>query len=73
MLFSPAGAWAWAELGKNQIGVLDQHYGGARGCGYENLRMQIIEQVEPGKSDLLSKREIYRQNKLRCLIGIYRH
>ena len=53
---------------KNQIGGLGQHYGGARGCGYENLRMKIIEQVEQGNSDFLSKREIYWQNQLRCFI-----
>ena len=53
---------------KNQIGGLGQHYGGARGCGYENLRMTIIEQVEQGNGEFLSKREIYWQNQLRCFI-----
>ena len=52
---------------KNQIGGLGQHYGGARGCGYENLKITIIEQVEVGNSELLGKREIYWQNQLRCL------
>ena len=53
---------------KNQIGGLGQHYGGASGCGYENLKMTIIEQVEQGNGDLLSKREIYWQNQLRCFV-----
>ena len=53
---------------KNQIGGLGQHYGGARGCGYENLKITIIEQVEVGNSELLGKREIYWQNQLRCFI-----
>ena len=53
---------------KNQIGGLGQHYGGARGCGYENLRMVIIEKVEHGNSELLGKREIYWQNQLRCFV-----
>ena len=53
---------------KNEIGGLGQHYGGARGCGYANLKIIIIEQVEMGNSDLLSRREIYWQNQLRCFI-----
>ena len=53
---------------KNQIGGLGQHYGGARGCGYENLKIMIIEQVEHGDSELLGRREIYWQNQLRCFI-----
>ena len=41
---------------KNKIGGLGQHYGGANGCGYENLRLQIIEQVEAGScSNVISK------------------
>ena len=31
---------------ENSIGGLGQHYGGKNGCGYENLRITIIEQVE---------------------------
>ena len=53
---------------KNQIGGLGQHYGGANGCGYENLRITIIEQVEVGNGDQLSRREIFWQNQLRCFI-----
>ena len=51
---------------KNEIGGLGQHYGGTRGCGYENLKIMIIEQVEAGNGELLSRREIYWQNQLRC-------
>ena len=43
---------------KNEIGGLGQHYGGARGCGYENIQIIIIEQVEFGNGNLLSRREI---------------
>ena len=53
---------------KNQIGGLGQHYGGARGCGYENLRMMIIEKVEQGNSGLLVQREIFWQKQLRCFV-----
>ena len=45
-----------------------QHYGGARGCGYDNLKIMIIEQVEHGDSELLGRREIYWQTQLRCFI-----
>ena len=41
------------------MGGLGQHYGGARGCGYENLRIIIIEKVEFGNSELLGKRDFF--------------
>jgi hypothetical protein len=53
---------------KNKIGGLGQHYGGVRGCGYENLKIMIIEQVEIGNHEVLGKREIYWQNQLRCFM-----
>ena len=53
---------------KNQIGGLGQHYGGPRGCGYENLKMIIIEKVETGNNGLLGQREIFWQNQLRCFV-----
>ena len=51
---------------KNKIGGLGQHYGGIQGCGYENIRIMIIEEVENGNPVMLSRREIYWQNQLRC-------
>ena len=53
---------------KNRIGGLGQHYGGKNGCGYENLRVTIIEQVEIGNHGVLGKREIFWQNQLRCFV-----
>ena len=53
---------------KNRIGGLGQHYGGQQGCGYENLKIMIIEKVEDGNPDLLSRREIFWQNQLRCFM-----
>ena len=53
---------------KNRIGGLGQHYGGNQGCGYDQLRMMIIEQVEKGDHEQLAKREIYWQNQLRCFM-----
>ena len=35
---------------KNQTGGLGHHNGGLRGCGYENISITIIEQVELGDS-----------------------
>ena len=52
---------------KRKTGGLGQHYGG-RGCGYENISIQIIEKVEVGNTDALEKQEIYWQNQLRCYI-----
>ena len=31
---------------------MGQHYGGVKGCGYENLKIMIIEKVEHGNHDL---------------------
>ena len=53
---------------KNRIGGLGQHYGGQQGCGYESLKIMIIEKVESGNPDLLAKREIFWQNQLRCFV-----
>ena len=53
---------------KNKIGGLGQHYGGIQGCGYENIRVMIIEHAEIGNPDMLSTREIYWQNQLRCFM-----
>ena len=55
----------WTQTGDKKP---DRGVGGARGCGYENLKITIIEQVEVGNSELLGKREIYWQNQLRCFI-----
>ena len=52
---------------KRQYGGLGKHYGG-QGCGYESLRIQIIDQVEDGKAEALAEAEIYWQNQLRCYI-----
>ena len=53
---------------KTKLVVWASIMGGASGCGYGNLKMTIIEQVEQGNGDLLSKREIYWQNQLRCFV-----
>ena len=52
---------------KKKIGGLGNHYGG-NGCGYENLKIQIIDQVESGDTAALEQTEIYWQNQLRVYI-----
>ena len=52
---------------KRQYGGLGKHYGGT-GCGYENLKIQIIDQVENGDVEALAEAEVYWQNQLRCYI-----
>ena len=52
---------------KKKIGGLGQHYGGG-GCGYQNLSIQIIEQVAEGDIKALENQEVYWQNQLRCYI-----
>ena len=38
------------------------------GCGYKNLKIQIIDQVEVGNCKALEEAEVYWQNPLRTLI-----
>ena len=53
---------------KKEYGGLGHHYGGDRGCGYENFSVQIIDQVEEGDKKALADKEVYWQNQLRCYV-----
>ena len=53
---------------KKRTGGLGQHYGGPAGCGYQNLSLQIIDQVELGDKEALANLEVYWQNQLRCFV-----
>ena len=46
---------------KKKIGGLGHHYGG-QGCGYENLRIILIDQVEHGNVETLAETELYWQH-----------
>ena len=52
---------------KRLVGGLGHHYGGS-GCGYQNISIQIIDQVEIGDRKALEKAEIFWQNQLRVYI-----
>ena len=52
---------------KTKIGGLGNHYGG-QGCGYENLKIQIIDQVEIGDTEALAEAEVFSENQLRVYI-----
>ena len=53
---------------KKVTGGLGHHYGGPGGCGYDNLTLTIIEQVEEKNMEFLAKRELYWQHQLRVYI-----
>ena len=53
---------------KRSTGGLGHHYGGAKGCGYNNIEIQIIDQVENGDDHQLAECETYWQHKLRCYV-----
>ena len=53
---------------KKDYGGLGHHYGGQRGCTYEDVSIQIIEQVELANDAMLAKRELYWQNQLHCFV-----
>ena len=54
------------DTNKNEYGDLGHHYGRPGGCGYQNVSIQIIEQVEIGNDEMLANRRLYWQNQLRC-------
>ena len=47
---------------KRKYGGLEHHYRG-NGCGYENLSVQIIDQVDEGDSLALAEKEVFWQNQ----------
>ena len=53
---------------KKKVGGLGHHYGGDRGCGYENISMTIIEEVEVKTPEFLAERELYWQHQLRAYL-----
>ena len=53
---------------KKRVGGLGHHYGGGDGCGYNNISMIIIEQVEARTPSALEERELYWQHQLRAYI-----
>ena len=46
---------------KNQIGGLGRHHGGNSGCGYDQMSIQIIDQVKHGDDEALAKCETFLQ------------
>jgi hypothetical protein len=50
---------------KKKVGGLGNHYGGSGGCGYENISIVLIEEVEFKTFEFLAKRETYWQHQLR--------
>ena len=51
---------------KHKKGGLGKHYGGSRACRYKDIQITLIEQVDSGNRDLLSKREVGWQYQLRA-------
>jgi hypothetical protein len=47
---------------------LGHHFGGQNGCGYENVTIQLIDQVEHGDKTGLENCEVYWQNQMRCYV-----
>ena len=46
---------------KNRIGGLGRHHGGNSRCGYDQMSIQIIDQVKHGDDEALAKCETYWQ------------
>ena len=53
---------------KKCTGGLGRHFGGQRGCGYNSIYIQIIDQVEEGAKSELAQRENFWQHQLRAYI-----
>ena len=56
------------EKSKKKIGGLGHLYGWERGCGYQNISIQIFDQVESGNVEALAQAELYWQNQLRVFL-----
>ena len=44
------------------------HYGGRNGCGYQNVSITLIEQVQEKTMDFLASREVFWQHQLRVYL-----
>ena len=53
---------------KRCYGGLGQHYGGQHGCGYPNLKIQIVDQVEIGNDEALAECELFWAHQLRAYV-----
>ena len=53
---------------KKQTGGLGHHYGGSGPCGYQDLSITLIEQVEEKTFEFLAERELYWQHQLRVYV-----
>ena len=53
---------------RTQRGGLGHHFGGVNGCGYQNVKIIIIDQVEKGDKIGLENCEVYWQNQIRCYV-----
>ena len=51
---------------KRGYGGLGHHYGGEKGCGYNNFSVQLIEKVDSLEN--LAKRETFWQHQLRVYV-----
>ena len=54
---------------KNKIGGLGHHYGGRGGCGYPNISITLIEEVEHKTPKYLAERELFWQHQLRVFVS----
>ena len=50
------------------MGGLGHHYGEGSACSYQDLSIQLIEQVKHHNMDFLAKRELFWQHQLRVYI-----
>ena len=46
---------------------MSHHYGG-NGCGYANVSVQIIDQVDEGDNIGLAEKEVYSKTNFRCYV-----
>jgi predicted GIY-YIG superfamily endonuclease len=53
---------------KKEVGGLGHHYGGSGGCGYQNMSIIIIEEVETKTKAYLAEREVFWQHQLRVYV-----
>ena len=53
---------------RNKIGGLGHHYVVSSPCGYEDLSIKLIKQVEVKTMDFLAERELFWQHQIRAYV-----
>ena len=68
-LFKRRHSGHWAQTGsQKELWGSGTPLWGEGGCGYQNISIQVIDQVEVGDAEALADCELYWAHQLRCFV-----